>query len=67
MTLKQQEEMALNEKMQQQVQSILNDIDGAIRYIEEGANVHPNRIDIANELSGSKSSTTGPSATSNPF
>jgi nucleoporin NUP42 len=53
--------------MQQQVQSILNDIDGAIRYVEEGANVHPNRIDIANGNAGPNPSANGPSTTSNPF
>ncbi|KAH7094894.1 hypothetical protein FB567DRAFT_15500 [Paraphoma chrysanthemicola] len=66
----QQEESALSEKMQQQVQSILNDIDGAIRYIEEGANVHPNRIDIANGNAPSSSATAvnaPAAATANPF
>ena len=30
------------------MRSTLNDIDGAIRYIVEGENQHPNRIDICN-------------------
>ncbi|KAF2033297.1 hypothetical protein EK21DRAFT_109095 [Setomelanomma holmii] len=65
----QQEESALNEKMQQQVQSILNDLDGAVRYVEEGANVHPNRIDIANGNAASNSSTAASTGapSSNPF
>ncbi|WEW60128.1 hypothetical protein PRK78_005613 [Emydomyces testavorans] len=29
-----------------QIQSILNDLEGAIKYIINGANQHPNRIDI---------------------
>lgn len=33
--------------MESQVKAILADIPGAIRYIEDGAKVHPNRIDIA--------------------
>jgi nucleoporin NUP42 len=54
---KQGEESALNEKMQQQVKAIMNDIDGAIRYVEEGANVHPNRIDIAKGIAPLTSTT----------
>ncbi|CAO2656134.1 Nn.00g049370.m01.CDS01 [Neocucurbitaria sp. VM-36] len=69
----QQEESALNEKMQQQVKAILDDIDGAIRYVEEGANTHPNRIDIAKGIASTSSpanSLTAPSSSgssSNPF
>ncbi|KAI4608677.1 hypothetical protein J4E80_008882 [Alternaria sp. BMP 0032] len=66
----QQEEGALSEKMQQQVKAILDDITGAINYVAEGANVHPNRIDIAKgtAASGSASNPTGSSNTAaNPF
>ncbi|OAL54946.1 hypothetical protein IQ07DRAFT_584085 [Pyrenochaeta sp. DS3sAY3a] len=67
----QQEETALNEKMQQQVKAIVDDIDGAIRYIEEGANVHPNRIDIAkgNVAPGASggSAAASSASSSNPF
>ncbi|KAF2827356.1 hypothetical protein CC86DRAFT_348743 [Ophiobolus disseminans] len=63
----QEEESALNEKMSQQVKSILDDIDGAIRYIEEGANVHPNRIDIAKGNTGPTSVSRSPATNANPF
>ncbi|KAL6709517.1 hypothetical protein ACN47E_001452 [Coniothyrium glycines] len=75
----QQEEGALNEKMQSQVKAILDDIPGAIRYIEEGANVHPNRQDIAkghatsaptaSPFGGTASSNSNPlpQASANPF
>ncbi|KAI4921964.1 hypothetical protein J4E90_000392 [Alternaria incomplexa] len=66
----QQEEGALSEKMQQQVKAILDDITGAINYVAEGANVHPNRIDIAKgtAASGSASNPTGSSNNAaNPF
>ncbi|CAG5147262.1 uncharacterized protein ALTATR162_LOCUS2009 [Alternaria atra] len=67
----QQEEGALNEKMQQQVKAILDDVTGAINYVQAGADVHPNRIDIAKgtaSASGSMSNTTGSSNTAaNPF
>ncbi|EOA89773.1 uncharacterized protein SETTUDRAFT_45886 [Exserohilum turcica Et28A] len=71
----QQEEAALNEKMQQQVKAILDDVAGAIRYVEEGANIHPNRIDIAKgnvNASESTNTTTASSvsasaSTANPF
>ncbi|RMZ70284.1 CCCH zinc finger domain [Pyrenophora seminiperda CCB06] len=75
----QQEESALNEKMQSQVKAILDKISDAIKYIEEGANIHPNRIDIAkgnvavsgstNPASGFSGSITAPfqQASTNPF
>ncbi|KAH7378745.1 hypothetical protein BKA66DRAFT_571533 [Pyrenochaeta sp. MPI-SDFR-AT-0127] len=67
----QQEESALNDKMQQQVKAIIDNVDGAIQYIEEGANVHPNRIDIAKGNVPSNASNSAPSGTSsssgNPF
>ncbi|KAI8939689.1 hypothetical protein NX059_003447 [Plenodomus lindquistii] len=48
-----QEEAALGTKMEQQLKAILDDIPGAIKYIEDGANVHPNRIDITNGTAAS--------------
>ncbi|CAN9142149.1 unnamed protein product [Alternaria alternata] len=67
----QQEEGALNEKMQQQVKAILDDVAGAISYVQAGADVHPNRIDIAKgtaSASGSMTNTTASSNTAaNPF
>lgn len=66
-----QEETALGTKMEQQLKAISDDIPGAIKYIEDGINVHPNRIDVAN---GTASSTgqanafgAGSGATANPF
>ena len=41
-----QEENDLKSRVDQQIAFALNDIDGAIRYILEGENEHPNRIDI---------------------
>ena len=57
--------------MEQQVKAILDDLPGAIKYIEDGFNIHPNRIDFANgAASSSQSATTfsgSPGATMNPF
>ncbi|CBX98083.1 predicted protein [Plenodomus lingam JN3] len=66
-----QEEAALGIKMEQQLKAISDDIPGAIKYIEDGVNVHPNRIDLANGTASSN----GPAslfggtsaATANPF
>ncbi|KAJ5711204.1 hypothetical protein N7488_005360 [Penicillium malachiteum] len=41
-----QEAQALYEESVNQMNNALNDINGAIKYITEGANEHPNRIDI---------------------
>ncbi|MCJ1435438.1 hypothetical protein MMC27_004811 [Xylographa pallens] len=41
-----QEEQQLIANAEQQIQSALNDINGAIKYIVSGENEHPNRIDI---------------------
>ncbi|KAF2252383.1 hypothetical protein BU26DRAFT_256232 [Trematosphaeria pertusa] len=43
----QQEEAQLHTKMEQQVKAILDDLNGAIKYVEDGADIHPNRIDVA--------------------
>lgn len=57
--------------MEQQVKAILDDIPGAIKYIEAGFNVHPNRIDFANGAASSTQSvnTLGANsgAAANPF
>ncbi|KAF2278303.1 uncharacterized protein EI97DRAFT_465632 [Westerdykella ornata] len=67
----QQEETALANQMQQQVQRILSDLDGAIKYIMDGADVHPNRIDIAQgkaKVGGTQSNAFGTGAPSpSPF
>ncbi|KAK4695230.1 nucleoporin NUP42, partial [Lecanoromycetidae sp. Uapishka_2] len=41
-----QEAQNLVSNAEQQVQTALNDVDGAIRYIINGENEHPNRIDV---------------------
>ncbi|OSS52646.1 hypothetical protein B5807_02972 [Epicoccum nigrum] len=56
----QQEEAGLHAKMQQQVKAIVDDVDGAIRYIEEGANIHPNRLDIVKGASAQANPSSSP-------
>ncbi|KAF1365078.1 hypothetical protein EJ07DRAFT_161191 [Lizonia empirigonia] len=68
----QQEESELHAKMQQQIKAIADDIEGAVRYIEEGANVHPNRLDmVSGNATPAGQSGSGPSpftqAPGNPF
>ncbi|KAI4131427.1 MAG: hypothetical protein LQ347_002996 [Umbilicaria vellea] len=41
-----QEAQALVNNAEQQIQTALNDVDGAIKYIVNGAKEHPNRLDI---------------------
>lgn len=41
-----QEAQTLVSNAEQQIQTTLNNIDGAIKYIIDGENEHPNRIDI---------------------
>ncbi|EQL29863.1 hypothetical protein BDFG_07552 [Blastomyces dermatitidis ATCC 26199] len=41
-----QDAMKLYAETEAQMQTILNDTEGAVRYIIEGENTHPNRIDI---------------------
>lgn len=40
---------------EQQMQTVLRDVDGAINYIIEGAKTHPNRLDICKGQGGSGS------------
>lgn len=42
------EAQTLVNNAEQQIQTVLGDIDGAIKYIISGENEHPNRIDICN-------------------
>ncbi|KAJ4321522.1 hypothetical protein N0V94_002841 [Neodidymelliopsis sp. IMI 364377] len=60
----QQEESELHAKMQQQIKAIADDIEGAVRYIEEGANVHPNRLDL---VRGNVPPVGQPSSNASPF
>ncbi|KAF2177839.1 hypothetical protein K469DRAFT_601472 [Zopfia rhizophila CBS 207.26] len=71
----QQEERDLAAQMNQQVDRILKDIAGAMRYVEEGIKVPGNRIEIASQYKTSGkfekgrvglNAPTGPSS-SNPF
>lgn len=48
---------------EQQIQNVISDIPGAIRYILEAEKAHPNRLDVCN--GGAQSSTV--QAPSNPF
>lgn len=41
-----QEAQALVNNAEQQIQTALNDIDGAVKYIINGDNEHPNRLDV---------------------
>lgn len=41
-----QEAQTLVNNAEQQIQTALNDVDGAIKYIVSGENEHPNRIDV---------------------
>ena len=41
-----QEAQALVNNADQQIQTALNDVDGAIKYIINGGNEHPNRLDV---------------------
>ncbi|KAK7529803.1 uncharacterized protein J3D65DRAFT_641254 [Phyllosticta citribraziliensis] len=51
------EETALLEQSNQQVQSILNDLPGAIKFVLDGDNMHPNRNDICDQTSSQTSNT----------
>ena len=41
-----QEAQRLVGEAEQQIKTALNDVDGAIKYISDGENQHPNRVDI---------------------
>ncbi|EGC44973.1 CCCH zinc finger domain-containing protein [Histoplasma capsulatum var. duboisii H88] len=74
-----QDAMKLYAETEAQIQTILNDIEGAVRYIIQGENTHPNRIDIIEGKTGPSpmpfgqsspfaQASTGPStATPSPF
>ncbi|PYH97037.1 CCCH zinc finger domain protein [Aspergillus ellipticus CBS 707.79] len=47
-----QEAQALYAESLQQMDVILNDLDGAVKYVLAGANEHPNRIDITEGKTG---------------
>ncbi len=41
-----QEAQALVNNAEQQIQTALNDVDGAVKYMIDGQNEHPNRLDV---------------------
>lgn len=43
-----QEAQSLVNNAEQQMQAVLNDVDGAIKYVIDGESQHPNRLDITN-------------------
>ncbi|OJD13640.1 hypothetical protein AJ78_05921 [Emergomyces pasteurianus Ep9510] len=47
-----QDAMKLYAETEAQIQAILNDTEGAVRYIIQGENTHPNRIDIIEGKTG---------------
>lgn len=49
-------EAELANQANQQVQSVLSDLNGAIKYIIDGAHSHPNRLDICAAAEGGRSS-----------
>ncbi|OJD23918.1 hypothetical protein ACJ73_04727 [Blastomyces percursus] len=62
-----QDAMKLYAETEAQIQTILNDTEGAVRYIIEGENTHPNRIDIIGGRTGSTPTPFGqPSAFAQP-
>lgn len=48
---------------EQQIQTVLNDVDGAVKYIISGENEHPNRLDVckAKGATPTQPQTSGPS------
>lgn len=63
-----QEAHTLSSNAEQQIQAALKDVDGAIKYIVDGENRHPNRIDICNSrgvgLTPNEASSTTPQSIS---
>ncbi|CAO1602808.1 hypothetical protein XANCAGTX0491_006408 [Xanthoria calcicola] len=47
-----QEAQALYSNAEQQIKTALDDLDGAIKYITDAANQHPNRLDICQAKGG---------------
>ncbi|KAL8774943.1 MAG: hypothetical protein Q9209_000422 [Squamulea sp. 1 TL-2023] len=66
-----QEAAELYNNAEQQIKSALDDLDGAIRYITEAANQHPNRLDICqakgSDVSQPQQPPTGPRSVSGAF
>ncbi len=61
------EAQGLVNNAEQQNQTVLRDVDGAINYIIEGANKHPNRIDICKgQVAGVSTQAAAPFGASQP-
>ncbi|SLM41186.1 Zinc finger, CCCH-type [Lasallia pustulata] len=56
-----QEAQALVNNAEQQIQAALNDVDGGIKYIINGENEHPNRLDICKAKGENLGQPLGPS------
>ncbi|CAI6338785.1 unnamed protein product [Periconia digitata] len=64
----QQEQTQLAAKMDAQVKAVLDDLKGAVRYIEAGTDVHPNRLDIvAGKAPFTANNSNNNAPTSNPL
>ena len=50
-----------------QIKNILNDVDGAIKYVVEAENQHPNRLDIVAGKTSAPAPFRQPSTSSSPF
>ncbi|KAI4175853.1 MAG: hypothetical protein LQ343_001467 [Gyalolechia ehrenbergii] len=61
-----QEAQALYNNAEQQIQKALSDLDGALRYITDAANQHPNRLDICRAKGGDISQPQQPSGIVQP-
>ncbi|KAL0260052.1 hypothetical protein SLS55_005797 [Diplodia seriata] len=59
------EETQLLGEMNQQIQNILGDLNGACRYVQDGENVHPNRLDNTGGAPGQQQQQTGTFARGN--
>ncbi|KAL8693975.1 MAG: hypothetical protein Q9218_001273 [Villophora microphyllina] len=47
-----QEAQVLYSNAEKQIQAALSDLDGAIKYLNDAANKHPNRVDMCNAAGG---------------
>ncbi|KAF2641332.1 hypothetical protein P280DRAFT_468968 [Massarina eburnea CBS 473.64] len=63
----QQEESQLHARMEEQVKKICSDITGAMKYVEDGADIHPNRLDIVQAKAPAPADAPGTQPSSNPF
>ncbi|KAJ5154444.1 Zinc finger CCCH-type [Penicillium coprophilum] len=62
-----QEASALWQECVQQMEVSLNDLNGAVKYVNDGRNEHPNRIDIIEGKTQSVNQASAPFSQSSPF